>query len=65
MTYNEFFLDATYLTNSKCCANQEKTFWHDICSEKPYDIARKFFACNLKREWYNVDIREKKKEKRE
>lgn len=40
-------------------------FWHGICSEKPYNIARKLFACTLKNPWYNVDIRSKEREKRD
>jgi len=32
--------------------------------EKPYDIVRKLFSCKLKSLWYNVDIREKKKERK-
>jgi metallophosphoesterase superfamily enzyme len=45
------------------CQITKNIFWHDICCEKPYGIVRKLFACNLKKPWYNVDI--KKRERKE
>lgn len=52
------------LPRANTIPNKKKFFGMKCAYEKPYENVRKDFACRLKKGWYNVDIREKKKERR-